>query len=215
MPRQDRAVQTRARILLAAAALIQESGYSDMSLARVSEHAGVTKGALYFHFVSKESLALALIAQQHETVRLDAVTIFASSDDPLVKMVRLCEDLSRKLMTDPIVRAGIQLTTDSRTVGTPVREPYEDWIGTFTVLAEQAVNEGIFKRSTDPAALANLIIPCYTGLQLVSEAFSERQDLLERMTSFWDLVVRATVPAEHVEQRLMEMRDILAVPPSR
>ncbi|PPF44854.1 TetR family transcriptional regulator [Pseudoclavibacter sp. AY1F1] len=212
MPRQDRAVQTRARILQAAATLIQESGYSDMSLSRVSDHAGVTKGALYFHFASKEALALALIAQQHETVRLDAVTIFASSANPLVKMMRLCEDLSRKLMTDPIVRAGIQLTTDSRTVGTPVRKPYEDWIRTFSVLAEQAVKEGFFTRSTDPVLLANLIIPCYTGIQLVSEAFSERKDLLERMTGFWELVIRATVPPEQVERRLLQMKEIFETP---
>ncbi|PPG34980.1 TetR family transcriptional regulator [Pseudoclavibacter sp. RFBG4] len=209
MPRQDRAVRTRARILEAAAVLIQSSGYSDMSLARVSEDAHVTKGALYFHFPSKESLAVALIEQQHAVVQTDALVILASAADPVTKMVRLCEDLARKLMSDPIVRAGIQLTTDSGTLETPVRKPYEDWINTFAVLATEAVAVGAFTSGTKPETFANLLIPCFTGLQLVSESFSGRQDLPGRIADLWEVLIRASVPTQQVDERLLEAQRIL------
>lgn len=209
MPRQDRAVQTRSRILESAAILIQSSGYSDMSLARVSEDAHVTKGALYFHFPSKESLAVALIEQQHDTVRADAVIILSSAADPITKMVRLCDDLTRKLMTDPVVRAGIQLTTDSGTLETPIRKPYEDWIATFRLLTNEAVSVGAFTADTKPDTLADLIIPCFTGIQLVSEFFSGRKDLPSRVAALWELIIRASVPAQRVDERLSEAQRIL------
>ena len=65
MVRQDRAKATREAIINGAAAVFEEHGYGSASLTQVSEAAGVTKGALYFHFKSKDDLARAVIEEQH------------------------------------------------------------------------------------------------------------------------------------------------------
>jgi AcrR family transcriptional regulator len=47
---------TRARLLRAAQALIEEGGYGSTSVVAIAERAGVAAGTLYRHFASKEEL---------------------------------------------------------------------------------------------------------------------------------------------------------------
>jgi AcrR family transcriptional regulator len=53
---QDRSVVTINNILEAARTLFIEKQYADVTLKEIAEMAGVTKGALYHHFASKEDL---------------------------------------------------------------------------------------------------------------------------------------------------------------
>lgn len=64
MARQERAIRTRQVILEAAGAVFDEHGYAATTISMVLERAAVTKGALYFHFPSKESLAQAVLDEQ-------------------------------------------------------------------------------------------------------------------------------------------------------
>ena len=54
--------QTRQRILRTATDLFVERGYAATSIRDISEHLGMTKGSLYYHFTSKEDLLAALLA---------------------------------------------------------------------------------------------------------------------------------------------------------
>ena len=58
---QDRSVATINSILDAARALFTERQYAEVSLREITEVAGVTKGALYHHFSTKEELYLQTI----------------------------------------------------------------------------------------------------------------------------------------------------------
>ncbi|CAM5693666.1 hypothetical protein SALBM311S_06793 [Streptomyces alboniger] len=69
MPRQLRAEQTRSTIITAAADLFDRHGYESTSLDDIVEHAQVTKGALFFHFATKEDLAHAMIELQSRASR--------------------------------------------------------------------------------------------------------------------------------------------------
>ncbi len=53
MARQERAVRTRHAVVQAAAQVFAERGYAAATIAEILDRAGVTKGALYFHFDSK------------------------------------------------------------------------------------------------------------------------------------------------------------------
>ena len=58
---QDRSVATINNILDAARTLFIEKQYADVSLREITQIAGVTKGALYHHFSTKEELYLQTI----------------------------------------------------------------------------------------------------------------------------------------------------------
>lgn len=61
---QDRARATRRYLLEAAAHLFVEQGYARTSINEISELSGRTSGAVYFHYSSKERLALAVVREQ-------------------------------------------------------------------------------------------------------------------------------------------------------
>ena len=60
---QARAEATRRRIIESAVDLFDELGYGETGLADVLQRAGVSKGAFYYHFDSKEAVASAIIDQ--------------------------------------------------------------------------------------------------------------------------------------------------------
>jgi AcrR family transcriptional regulator len=73
--RSERRAQTRARLLEAAAGVYARRGFDGATLDEVAAEAGLTKGAVYDHFGSKDNLLLALLdehlsAQIAEQVRL-------------------------------------------------------------------------------------------------------------------------------------------------
>lgn len=61
MRQQERSAASCQRILAAADALFYRDGYHATSLDRIVAQAGVTKGSFYYHFPSKEALAVAVL----------------------------------------------------------------------------------------------------------------------------------------------------------
>ncbi|MCJ7737907.1 MAG: TetR/AcrR family transcriptional regulator [Anaerolineae bacterium] len=56
MPTQQRSQATQTSILDAAAAAFAEQGYDATGVAEICKRAGVSKGAFYYHFESKQLL---------------------------------------------------------------------------------------------------------------------------------------------------------------
>ena len=63
MVRQARSEATRSKIITSAVELFNEIGYPTTGLGDIMDRAEMTKGALYYHFESKESLATAIIEE--------------------------------------------------------------------------------------------------------------------------------------------------------
>lgn len=210
---QERARVTREKIVLGAAEVIRRVGYANASLGQIAEEAGVTRGALYFHFESKVDIAQALIEEQHRRVRDASVEILSVERPAVTQMMLLCADLSHRLQTDPVVRAGIRLTTDSSTFDEPFTGPYEDWLATFTVLAQNAVARGEISLTVDAAALARFIVAAYTGVQLVSETFTGRKDLTARVHEMWRIVIGAMYAESDREPALRTAEEVFSVSP--
>lgn len=64
--RDEQRSEARTRILAAAAACFAEKGYSGCSVKDIAERAGMSKGALYVYYKSKEEMFKAMIAIEHE-----------------------------------------------------------------------------------------------------------------------------------------------------
>src|SRR5438067_12903978 len=62
----DRGLETRRRILDTAAHVFAERGYLGTSLNELIKETGLAKGGFYFHFPSKEALALACLQDRQE-----------------------------------------------------------------------------------------------------------------------------------------------------
>lgn len=100
-------IATREKILDGALELVLKQGYSGMKVDHVLEHVGITKGAFFHHFKTKDDLAKALLqryantdAQVYAETRDQAEKL---SDDPLQQIlifIRLFEDMFSEL-TEP------------------------------------------------------------------------------------------------------------------
>jgi AcrR family transcriptional regulator len=69
--REKQKAETFLDIMRAAEALFMRQGYEKTSMQEIADHAGVTKGALYHHFDSKDAL-LERMCRDHHSVIMDA-----------------------------------------------------------------------------------------------------------------------------------------------
>ncbi|MET8077693.1 ScbR family autoregulator-binding transcription factor [Streptomyces sp. NPDC005303] len=196
MARQERAEVTRAAILDGAARAFDAEGYHGTTLGDIVKEAGVTKGALYFHFASKEDLAQALIDEQFSV--LDPT---AGDEKPGVQtVIDTLHTMARQLVDDVRVRAGIRLVIDQSSKTGIVSEPYTRWIELFRGCLVHAKERGDVKADVDPGRVARLIVGSWTGLQLSSQVLTGRADLSEETTLMWDLLLPSIVPPRRLSR---------------
>ena len=186
---QDRAKATREAVIFGASAVFEEHGYGGASLTQVSEAAKVTKGALYFHFQSKEDLARAVIEEQHRIVVAESEALLAENRLALPTMILLCRAFGLKLVHEPVVRAGIRLTLEASAFGQLVQGPYLDWIAVMEQLTDRAKRERQVRSSVESAAFARYLVASFTGVQMVSGVLTGRADVMQRIEEMWALLL--------------------------
>jgi AcrR family transcriptional regulator len=200
MTQQARAVETRALIIRAAADVFGARGYGGSSLTEICAAAGLTKGAVYFHFASKDALALAVVDAQHARAIAMGAALRHSDQPGLHVLLRLTFELSEQLRNDPVTRAGIRLTMESSALSRPVVTPYEEWFVAIEMLLRRAIADGDVRPDADVAAAARFISPAYTGVQVVSNVLTGRSDLVQRVQEMWLIVLPSLVLPERWPQ---------------
>lgn len=184
MARQERAIRTRRMILEAAGAVFDEHGYTATTIAMVLERAEVTKGALYFHFPSKESLAQAVLDEQ---LPLGAVPPQACKLQELVDMTFV---FGQRLQNNALLKGSVRLAVDQAAPsGVDHAGPFRQWADHLVVLLEQARDQGELLPTVEPRQTVELLVGAFAGIQLMSRALTDRGDLAERISVLWGHVL--------------------------
>jgi AcrR family transcriptional regulator len=171
---QDRALRTRNTILLAAAKVFEEYGVKAATIAQILAEANVTKGALYFHFPSKEDLVEGVIGAQDA---LPAIPDRACKVQEVVDLVML---QAYRLRVDCIVRAGARLTLDQRTDESKRVGPFLRWTGVCEERLNAAQRQGELLPHAVPAETAALLVGSFAGVQAMSQALCGYEDITQR-----------------------------------
>jgi AcrR family transcriptional regulator len=196
MVRQARSEATRTKIITAAAELFNEIGYPATGLGEIIERAEMTKGALYYHFDSKESLATAIIEQGGTNLMLAFRGIAESSAPALESMIHgvfVCMDL---LGTDPVARSGTQLLRALGEFNDATARMYGGWLTEMSARTRQAIDEGDVRTDVDPRAVGETIVGMMLGAELLSNAMSAGADMVERVAQSWQILLPAIVSDE-------------------
>lgn len=99
---KEEALATRDAILEAAVRVFSAQGAANASLASIAREAGVTRGAIYWHFTNKADLLVALWDQVLQRYTpLAAASESSDEPDPLGKLKTLYLSLLRDLIDDP------------------------------------------------------------------------------------------------------------------
>ncbi|MFJ1750760.1 ScbR family autoregulator-binding transcription factor [Streptomyces sp. NPDC088116] len=184
MATQKRAIRTRAAILEAAGAVFDEYGYSSTTLAMVLRRAQVTKGALYFHFPSKEALAQAVLDEQ---VQLGTVPPQSSK---LQEIIDITFALAHRLLESALLRGSLRLTVDQGApLGVDHSGPFRQWPELAIYLMEQARDQGELLPSVRPRDTVELLVGSFTGIQLMSRALTQHEDLGRRISLMWEHIL--------------------------
>lgn len=185
MAQQERARITRKRVLDGAAHVFARTGYDGASLSEITTAAGMSKGALYFHFSSKAQVARAIVDYEQEVAKRSAERVIAEADGPLEAVMGLCADFVRLVSTDALVCAGVRLTVEADRFEPPLTAPFDDWMQAIAELFQAAISAGQLRSDVDVTALARFVIPAFTGVQLVSGILTEYVDVLPRLRDMW------------------------------
>jgi AcrR family transcriptional regulator len=183
--RQEQSEKTRSAIIDAAAAAFDTYGYQGAGLSLILEQAGVTRGALYFHFSSKEELAQELIRTQFESIERHR----SKDVHGLQALINLTFALATELVSDVRVRAGVRLVLEHASFSAPTDDAYRSWIQVARDLLVEAKRGGELSRGVSPDDAARFLVGAFAGVQLVSDALHGREDLQDRVADLWTFVL--------------------------
>lgn len=190
MSQQERAVRTRNQLLLTAAASFQRRGFSRTSLTEVSRRAGVSSGALYFHFTSKEALAAAVEAEAARMLQAAARRTYRSRSSPMQTLIDTSHALVSLLRSDIVTQAGFQLNCDGHARSrTDLRQ---EWHGCIQRLLAEAGRGGALLPTASRQAAASVIVSATIGFDVLGRE-DEQWISAGSVTALWDLLLPGLV----------------------
>ena len=186
---QPRARATRLAILTAAAEHFGRNGYHATSLDSVLADSGGTKGALYFHFDSKEALARAVIAEMVQRWADLRGQVSHPGLDPLEALLALVDEVIRRLIEDPIARGGTRLLNDLPRSAQDAGGHYGCGERDAAALLAEAAQAGLLREGIDPALVARQIVALVTGHRQICDAVEDRLSLRQRIDEAWTFLL--------------------------
>jgi TetR/AcrR family transcriptional regulator, transcriptional repressor for nem operon len=184
---ERRAGTTRRRLIAAASRQFADRPYSMVSLDDILAEAELTKGAMYFHFPSKEALALAIIDDLTEMSRAVVTELLARKMSGLETLIDLVYLLVVQDTQHDVARAGVRLLETLHTT-TALPPVWQTWIEFVTTLIQKAVTEGDVIDRHDPEDIAKMLVALWAGTRRISEP-DQPERYLDNLQKAWILAL--------------------------
>ncbi|WP_371480502.1 ScbR family autoregulator-binding transcription factor [Kitasatospora sp. NBC_00315] len=183
--KQERAERTRAALIQAAAEVFGEFGFSGASVMKIADRAGVTLGAVYFHFRNKEELARQIVSGQPDLV------VPPHPSQGLQRAVDLTLTWAYQLVDDPLLRAGARLVWEQEYFIAPEANSHQQWSTILLDDLRTAQRKRELRAGTDVEALARVLVNACTGAQMHSYVEAAHADLPRRVEEIWACLLPA------------------------
>ena len=187
---------TRLALLESAALLFDEHGYAGTSVSAVVRGAGLTSGALYFHFGGKENLALAVVEEHFASWPPIIERVLTLPCTALEHVVLLSFEVARAFRDDVMVRAGSRLWTERKGINVTMPRPFVGWIETMAGMLARARAEGDIGAGVEPEPAASVLVCAFFGTHIVSDALDGREEIEDRVTQMWLHFLPALRPSQ-------------------
>ena len=180
---QQRSEETRSKIIESAIKLFSTRGFNAASVDDICVEAGISKGAFYHHFKSKQALFLALLDGWLQTIDN---AIEASKDKTVPEtFMQMTEAFPYIFETageglPMFLEFWLQASRDEKIWQASIT-PYRRYHKHFTALIKKGVDEGSFVE-VDPGLTSRMIMSTAMGLLL--------QSLLDPKGAKWEKVAR-------------------------
>ena len=211
-PGERRADTTRHRLIAAAAHQFAHRSYSMVSLDDILAEAELTKGAMYFHFASKQALAVAIIDDLTEMSRATVTELLTRRMSGLETVIDLVYLQAVQNTQNEVARAGTRLleTVDNTTdLSTTV---WQSWIETVTTLIQKAVTDGDVVDHIDPEDIAKMLVALWVGTRRISD-LDQPEHHLDNLQNAWILALPSFTNPDRIDYftQFIKRRHALAV----
>ena len=209
---ERRADTTRHRLIAAASHQFAHRSYSMVSLDDILAAAELTKGAMYFHFPSKQALALAIIDDLNEMSRAAVTELLTRRMSGLETLIDLVFLQAVQNTQNEVARAGARLleTVDNATdLSTTV---WQSWIEFVTTLIQKAVTDGDVVDHTDPEDVAKMLVALWVGTRRISD-LDQPERYLDNLQKAWILTLPSFTNPDRIDYftQFIKRRHALAV----
>ncbi|MER7048043.1 TetR/AcrR family transcriptional regulator [Streptomyces jumonjinensis] len=190
MVKQERAARTREGLVHAAASQFDLDGYAGASLVRISKAAGISLGAVTFHFPSKAELAEAVESQGRAQVRATLSRMAVGSAPALEQLGELTLELARLIEQEDTVRAMVRLERER-----PGRAHWSEiWLPTADELLRRAYDSGELRASAQPEAMSTLVVHLIAGAEITlrrhrAAGTAPSEGAVDLLARIWQLVL--------------------------
>ncbi|MFG3408008.1 ScbR family autoregulator-binding transcription factor [Streptomyces sp. NPDC048142] len=186
MTKQERATRTRQALIRSAATVFEQHGYAQARLTLISSGAGVSTGALHFHFENKAAVAEAVVAEASRGLRDMGGAIRRSTDTALQALVDSSHALAEQLREDPVSRAGFRLSSDGERATAP--DLRVQWHHRVRELLDEAAAAGTLAEDVSREDAAAATVAATAGFEVLG-----RHDAAwlapYMLTGFWKLLL--------------------------
>jgi TetR/AcrR family transcriptional regulator, transcriptional repressor for nem operon len=195
---ERRAETTRQRLIAAASRQFAHRPYYTVSLDDILTEAELTKGAMYFHFPSKQALAVAIIENLAEVSRTAVTELVARRMSGLETAIDLIYLLAVQDTQHEVVRAGVRLleSLDDNTAMPPAL--WHSWIEFITTLIQKAVTEGDVVDHDDPEDIAKMLVALWVGIRRISD-LDELEHYLDNLEKAWILALPSFTNPDRID----------------
>lgn len=160
-------------------------GYQGTSIDRIASAAGVTKGALYYHFRDKEELLFEAVQDRITEFEQRVVGAVSPTTDPagaLAEIARVCVHIATK---NNLRRFILTLMVEALDTNPRLSEAFRGILRRFRSYLAGVVRvgqeQGVFRRDIDPALAAQLFAAGVIGAELQHYQDADRVDLAVAM----------------------------------
>ena len=194
MPRKTKveAEKTRARILASALSLFAKKGYERTTFTDIAARLKMTKGAVYWHFETKEDLLIALVREMIEKfhsqlgdLSAQDLTFLQVAETFIARACRIVEDPKGAAF---FLLLQTQVKWRAKLLAHDTNGPYNCLIKAI----ENDIAAGRVRADVNPVALASVSMAVWTGLvRSKIEKFLEcdlEQTLRETYGAMWESV---------------------------
>lgn len=172
---------TRQALLEAAFHEIHRNGFRAASLDTILANVGVTKGALYHHFRSKQELGYAVVDEVIRPFVEENWQPAAQASNVVDAAIELCRRLTRE-RTDMGLAYGCpfnNLINEMSPVDEGFRERLNailnDWRAGVSRAIAHGQAQGTVRKDVDPAAVSAFVVSCIEGCVGVGKATQSRE----------------------------------------
>lgn len=185
----------------AGAELFDRRGYANATVGDIAGAAGTTKGALYFHFSSKDELADAVLRRARDLLRDQVRELGHHGGPALQTVIDLTFWLARTLRDDPTVRAGFRITGERTGELFLALNLHAAWMAAVQQLLRQARAAGELRQRARWEGPETLVAAVVGGIETMSRTGMPHDELCRRVGALWELMLPA-LAAPGGERRL-------------